>query len=50
VEETKVTAVAGLPPKVTVALLVKLLPVIVTTVPPDGGPEEGEMLEIVGAR
>jgi hypothetical protein len=49
VEETNVSE-PTLPPKVTVALLVKLLPMIVTDVPPDGGPEEGEMLEIEGTK
>ncbi len=39
-----------MPPKVTVALLVKLLPIIVTDVPPDGDPEEGEILEIDGIK
>ena len=45
----KVTPVAGVPPKATVAPLVKLVPVIVTSVPPPMGPMLGLMLETVGA-
>jgi hypothetical protein len=41
-----VTAVEFVPPKLTLAPLLKLLPVIVTTLPPAVGTEEGETLEI----
>ena len=44
----KVTAVAAVPPKVTVAPETKLVPVIVTEVPPAVGPELGETLLTVG--
>ena len=48
VEFTKVTPVASTPPIVTVAPVIKPVPVIVTGVPPALGPEEGEMLATVG--
>jgi hypothetical protein len=43
-----VTPVAAVPPKNTVAPETKFVPVIVTEVPPDGGPEVGDMLLIFG--
>jgi hypothetical protein len=46
---TKVTLVAALLPKFTVAPFRKLAPVIVTVVPPAVGPNVGEMLLMVGA-
>lgn len=49
VAETKVTLVALVVPNWTVAPLMKLVPVIVTTVPPDTVPETGLMLVIAGA-
>jgi hypothetical protein len=49
VEFTKVTDVALVPPKVTVAPETKLEPVIVTEVPPVVGPDTGEMPVISGA-
>jgi hypothetical protein len=48
VELTKETLDAGLPPKETVAPLVKLDPVTVTVVPPVVAPEFGETLLMVG--
>jgi hypothetical protein len=47
-ELTRETLVAELPPKVTVAPLAKLEPVMVTTVPPAVPPEFGETLLTVG--
>jgi hypothetical protein len=41
VEFTKVTPVAAVPPKVTVAPLTKFVPVMVTAVPPMSGPLVG---------
>jgi hypothetical protein len=38
-----VTDVAAVPPKVTVAPDVKFAPLIVTVVPPEIGPDDGEM-------
>ena len=50
VEELATTMlVAGELPMVTVAPLMKLDPYMVTEVPPDVGPDVGEMLETVGA-
>ena len=43
------TLVAAVPPKETVAPLVKLVPVIVTVVPPPVGPLVGKTEETVGA-
>src|SRR5690348_14737866 len=50
VEDETTTWVAGIPPILTVIseLLVKLLPVMVTVVPPAVGPFAGAMLETVG--
>ena len=39
---------AAVPPKVTAVAPVKLLPVIVTLVPPDAGPEAGATAVTVG--
>jgi hypothetical protein len=49
VEEFTVTLVAVFVPKSTVAPLAKLLPVIVTLVPPDAGPSLGLIPVTVGA-
>jgi hypothetical protein len=46
---TTVRFVAGIEPKLSVEPLVKPVPVIVTSVPPDSGPADGLMLVIVGA-
>jgi len=46
---TTVTLVAAVPPNVTVAPETKLVPVIVTAVPPLVEPELGEIVLIVGA-
>jgi hypothetical protein len=43
-----VTDDAAVPPKVTVAPDVKLAPLIVTVVPPEIGPEDGEILLTTG--
>jgi hypothetical protein len=43
-----VTPVAALPPKLTVAPVKKLVPVIVTAVPPAADPEFGETEATVG--
>ena len=48
VADTKVTPVAAFAPKLTVAPLAKLVPVIVTAVPPAGGPDEGDTPLTVG--
>ncbi len=48
VEFTKVTPVAAVPPKVTVAPLTKSVPVMVTDVPPVSGPLVGATLVTVG--
>jgi hypothetical protein len=48
VEETTTTDVHELPPIVTVEPVIKLVPVIVTEVPPAVVPEVGEMLVTVG--
>ena len=48
VDETRVTCVAAEPPNETVELASKLLPLMVTVVPPVAGPLVGEMEEIVG--
>jgi hypothetical protein len=45
---TTITLVAAVLPKVTVAPLAKLVPVIVTAVPPVVGPLFGETLVTVG--
>ena len=55
--EVAVTLVADMPftlvadavPKCTAVGLLRLVPVIVTEVPPEAGPEVGEMAVIVGA-
>jgi len=47
--DTTFTLVAETPPKVTVAPLAKLLPVIVTAVPPETEPEFGKTLLTTGA-
>ena len=47
---TTVTSVAGVVPKSTAVAPVKPVPVIVTNVPPAGGPMVGLMPETVGAR
>jgi hypothetical protein len=49
VEEFTTTAVAGLPPTLTVAPAVKFVPVRVITVPPATGPSVGATLVKVGA-
>ena len=46
---TTVTPVAGMPPNVTAVAPVKLVPVMVTDVPPAVGPEFGLTLVTVGA-
>src|SRR3989442_6884986 len=46
---TTLTPVAALPPRLTVAPGAKLVPVIVTAVPPVVGPDEGATLPTVGA-
>jgi hypothetical protein len=43
-----VKLIAGAPPKLTLVTPVKLIPVMVTTVPPAAGPEVGEMPITVG--
>ena len=48
VEEVKVTDVAGVVPKLTVVAAVKLVPVIVTVLPPLVGPAFGATAVIVG--
>jgi hypothetical protein len=48
VEDTSTTLVAASPPIVTVAPETKLVPTIVMGVPPEGVPELGVTLEIVG--
>ena len=45
---TTVTLVAAVLPKVTVAPAAKFVPVIVTAVPPAGGPALGDTLVTVG--
>ena len=45
---TTVTPVAAVPPNVTVAPAAKFVPVIVTAVPPAGGPLLGLTLVTVG--
>jgi hypothetical protein len=49
VGELTVTPVAALPPKETVSPAAKFVPVTVTVVPPDTGPEAGETALAVGA-
>ena len=49
VVELTVVAVAVTVPNITVAEKVKLVPVMVTKVPPEAGPEVGDMAVIVGA-
>ena len=49
VDELTVIAVAAVLPNATVAPEVKPVPVMVTEVPPDVGPEVGDMAVIVGA-
>src|SRR6516164_1715849 len=48
VADTKVTPVAAVPPNATVAPLAKLVPVMVTTVPPAGRPDDGDTPVTVG--
>ncbi len=50
VESKKVTPVAAIPPKVTVAPLTKSVPVMVTAVPPYHGPLVGAREVIEGGR
>jgi hypothetical protein len=45
---TTATLVAAVPPKVAVAPAAKFVPVIVTAVPPAGGPLFGDTLVTVG--
>jgi hypothetical protein len=45
---TTTTLVAAVPPNVTVAPAAKFVPVIVTAVPPAGGPLFGDTLVTVG--
>lgn len=49
VASTTVTSVAASEPKLTLVAPVRLVPVIVTLVPPAVGPVVGEMLVTVGA-
>ena len=49
VELTTMTFVAAAPPMVTAVAPVRLVPVIVTLVPPSVGPVAGEMPVTVGA-
>ena len=49
VGEFTTTPVAALPPKATVSPAAKFVPVTVTGVPPDAGPEAGETALTVGA-
>jgi hypothetical protein len=49
VAELTVTPVAALPPKATVSPAAKFVPVTVTSVPPDVGPDAGETALTVGA-
>ena len=49
VEVITLTLLAELPPMDTVLPAMKLVPLIVTAVPPEVGPELGEMLVTVGA-
>ena len=49
VAELTVKPVAGVAPNVTAVAPVKLVPVIVTEVPPVDGPDVGEIEVIVGA-
>ena len=48
VAESKITPAAGLAPKVTVDVLVKPVPLIVTSVPPASGPSAGSSFVTVG--
>lgn len=48
VEDTTVKLLAATPPKTTLVAPVKPDPVIVTLVPPAGGPEVGEILVMAG--
>jgi hypothetical protein len=48
VELVTLTPVAALPPMVTVAPVTKLVPVMVTLVPPAVGPEGGDIAVTVG--
>ena len=48
VAETTVKLVAATVPKTTLVAPVKLVPVMVTVVPPAGGPEVGETAVTVG--
>jgi hypothetical protein len=49
VSELIVKLEAGVAPKLTPVAVLKVVPVIVTVVPPTAGPEVGLMLETVGA-
>jgi len=49
VDELKVKPVAAVPPKLTAVTPVKLVPVMVTDVPPAVGPDAGEIPVMVGA-
>ena len=46
----RITLVAGCPPMVTVAPVANPAPVIVTAVPPDVEPDEGEIDEAMGGK
>src|SRR6516164_11385585 len=48
VGDTTCTPVAATPPKVTVAGVAKLVPVMVTVVPPAAGPDDGDTFVTVG--
>ena len=48
VGDSTCTPVAATPPKVTVAGLAKLVPVMVTVVPPAAGPDDGDTFVTVG--
>jgi hypothetical protein len=49
VSETTVNDAAGVEPKLTAVVPEKFEPVIVTAVPPDGGPEDGLTEDTVGS-
>ena len=48
VAEPTVNEVAAVPPKVTAVVLPRFVPVIVTVVPPDVGPDDGTIVDNVG--
>jgi hypothetical protein len=47
--ESTVNEAAGVEPKLTAVVPVKFAPVIVTVVPPDGGPEDGLTEDTAGS-